>query len=288
MGYHTIFIGGGINNLVAASLLAKSGKKVLVLERTEHLGGCIRLTQAEGCTLDTFSMAYPLFVTGPAYGMLQEDLAAQGVDFANNDTPTATVLTDKRFSILRTNRETNTQNFNGFSAGEGERFRETIGWVEQNADLLFSILGQEPVTLQMAKLLGKTLWKKGVKPSLELVGECLASLRNDFPNHVKSEEVNALLSPWILHTGISPESPFSAAMAKIVAFTVELVGLPLVKGGSYKIVEAFKNIIESNGGTCTLNSHVEEVVIDKASKTATGVRCADGSSYNSKFGLSSN
>lgn len=278
-----IFIGGGINNLVAASLLAKKGKKVLLLERTEHLGGCIRSETIEDCTIDTFSTAYPLFVTGPAYALLKDDLEAQGIAFVGNDTPTATVLSDQRFAILKTARPDNQAAFNAFASGDGDRFREQISWVEQNADLLFSILGQEPVTLQMAKLLGKTLWKKGVKPSLELVGECMASIRNEFPNHVQSDEVNALLTPWILHTGLSPESPFSAAMAKIIAFTVELVGLPLIQGGSYKIVEAFKAIIEKHGGSYQLNTHVEEILIDANSKKAYGVKTADGNIHKGQY-----
>jgi len=35
-----IIIGGGVNGLVAATLLAKAGRKVLVLERSQRVGGC--------------------------------------------------------------------------------------------------------------------------------------------------------------------------------------------------------------------------------------------------------
>ena len=37
-----IIIGGGVNGLVTATLLARSGHKVLVLERTDRVGGCAR------------------------------------------------------------------------------------------------------------------------------------------------------------------------------------------------------------------------------------------------------
>ncbi|MPR33544.1 phytoene desaturase family protein [Salmonirosea aquatica] len=37
--YHTVIIGGGHNGLVAANYLARAGKKVLVLEKNETLGG---------------------------------------------------------------------------------------------------------------------------------------------------------------------------------------------------------------------------------------------------------
>ena len=37
--YDIIVIGSGINSLVAASIIAKAGKKVLVLEAREKIGG---------------------------------------------------------------------------------------------------------------------------------------------------------------------------------------------------------------------------------------------------------
>lgn len=40
-----IIVGGGHNGLVAATLLAKTGLKVVVLERTDQVGGCARTTE---------------------------------------------------------------------------------------------------------------------------------------------------------------------------------------------------------------------------------------------------
>ena len=37
-----IIIGSGINALVCAALLGKKGRKVLLLERNDRIGGCIR------------------------------------------------------------------------------------------------------------------------------------------------------------------------------------------------------------------------------------------------------
>jgi len=37
-----VFVGSGINALVAAALLGRKGRKVCVLERNDRIGGCIR------------------------------------------------------------------------------------------------------------------------------------------------------------------------------------------------------------------------------------------------------
>ena len=39
--WDAIFVGSGINSLAGAALLAKGGKRVLVLEREDRLGGAI-------------------------------------------------------------------------------------------------------------------------------------------------------------------------------------------------------------------------------------------------------
>ena len=72
-----VIVGSGINALVAAALLGKKGKKVLVLERNDRIGGCIRTEEiAPGFTCDVMATTFVLFVTSPAYAALAGDLAA--------------------------------------------------------------------------------------------------------------------------------------------------------------------------------------------------------------------
>ena len=55
-----VIVGSGINALVAAALLAKKGKKVLVLERNDRIGGCIRAEEiAPGFTCDAAKIGSP-------------------------------------------------------------------------------------------------------------------------------------------------------------------------------------------------------------------------------------
>ena len=58
-----VIVGSGMNSLVCAALLAQRGKSVLVLERNDRLGGCIRTEELfPGYRHDVLSCWYPLFV----------------------------------------------------------------------------------------------------------------------------------------------------------------------------------------------------------------------------------
>ncbi len=262
MSQDVIVIGSGINSLVCAALLAKRGKRVTVFERSSKLGGCIQSERVEGCVIDTFSTAYPLFVTSAAYPILKEDLENEGVFFVSNDVPTGALTSDLEWSILGTDRKKNIESFNKLSPGDGDRFNEQMDWVNQHAEILFTFLGGEIMTLKMGKFLAKYLWKQGISKSSENAQEFLKSVRDDLPDHFTSKALLANLAPWVLHSGLSPESPLSSTMAKVTAMSIEMVGLPLVKGGSYKIVDAFKKIIENHGGSCYTDCHVERILCD--------------------------
>jgi phytoene dehydrogenase-like protein len=92
--YDYVFVGGGINALVAAAMLGKKGRTTLVLERNSAIGGCLR---TEEVTTPVFSMTswrrHWSSSDLPASGARQ-DLEARGFAFADK-TSTAVVTTGR-------------------------------------------------------------------------------------------------------------------------------------------------------------------------------------------------
>ena len=85
-----IVVGSGINGLVCAAMLGLKGRKVLLLERNDRIGGCLR-TEAvtvPGFVHDVMATTFVLFVTSPAYAALGPDLEQRGLAFAQADIPT--------------------------------------------------------------------------------------------------------------------------------------------------------------------------------------------------------
>jgi phytoene dehydrogenase-like protein len=280
--FDAVIVGSGINSLVCAAVMARRGKKVCVLERNAVLGGCIRTEEltAPGYLHDTMSTAHPLFVTSPGYAELKDVLHGAGLDYANNATPTGVLLPDGRSLILRTSREANVAAMNSLAAGDGDAYAEGLGFVEQNADLIFALLGNELWSSQIGKMLLGRVWKQGAHETVGFFGPATQSARAWLSGSFRSELTQALLAPWVLHTGLGTESPMSALMAKVIAFTLEAVGLPLVKGGNQRTVTAFKAVIEAAGGELHVDADVAEILIRDGK--AHGVRTADGREFVAK------
>ena len=280
--FDTIIVGSGINSLVCAGVMAKRGKKVLVLEREDVLGGCIRTEAltAPGFLHDTLSTAHPLFVTSPGYAELKDQLHANGLAYGNNATPTGVLFPDGRSLVMSTSREANTRAMNALAAGDGDAYAEAMGFVEKNAELIFALLGNELWSSQIGKKMLSRVWKQGAHETMAFFGPAMQSCRAWLDSRFSSELVKGLLAPWVLHTGLGPESAMSALMAQVVAFTLEAVGLPIVKGGNARTVDAFRAHIEACGGAFVTGADVEEILVDGGK--ARGVRLADGRSFEAR------
>ena len=98
-----VIVGSGINALVAAALLGRKGRKVLLIERSDRIGGCIRTEEitAPGFVHDVMATTFVLFVTSPAFAELGPELAKRGLEFAHSPTPTAVLLPDGRHAVSR-------------------------------------------------------------------------------------------------------------------------------------------------------------------------------------------
>jgi phytoene dehydrogenase-like protein len=274
-----LIVGSGINSLVCAALLARAGRRVRVLERADVLGGCIRTDELTlpGLLHDTLSTAHPLFMVGPAYAALGEALHSAGLQYCNTESPTGVLRSDGRHLVLSTSRETNVRCFEAVASGDGAAYAASLDDVARHAPLIFALLGNELWRLGTAKTLASAAWKNGLNPLSGFFGQSLAPARPWLSQTFASPLLGALLAPWVLHCGLGPDAPLSALMARVVAFTLEAVGMPLVQGGNVNTVRAFERLIRDAGGQLETGADVERVLVERG--RAVGVRLANGREY---------
>ncbi|MDO9526409.1 MAG: NAD(P)/FAD-dependent oxidoreductase [Gemmobacter sp.] len=282
-----IVIGSGINALVAAAMLGKKGRRVLVLERAATLGGCLR---TEDITLpgfhhDVMATTFVLFLTSPAHAALGPDLARHGLTFCHTAHPTAVLRPDGSALVLTTDRSVNIASFNALSSGDGDRHAADVGGIEADAPFLFSLLGGDLWSWPTAKLLFGQARRRGVKGLAAWFGSALAPARGWLETGYTSPLVQALWAPWVLHCGLTPESTYSGQMARVVAFALEAAGAPVVKGGSGAAVAAFRSLIEEQGGAFRTDADVDKIIVENGH--ARGVELVGGERIMAKSVLAS-
>lgn len=277
-----ILIGSGINALVCGATLAMRGHKVLLLEREERAGGCIRTEQLTlpGFHHDTLSTLYPLFLTAPHYAELGPELARHGLEFRNSATPTAIVRPDGGSLIFRTDRAANIAALNAAAPGDGDAYAEAMGEIERIAPLVFGLLGGQLWSWQTAWLLLGEARRQGLRALARSFGQMLRSSRAWLEQDFRSALSRGLFAPWVLHVGLSPESTASALMNRLVLFSLEAVGSPMVAGGSARIVEAFAALIAEHGGTIRTGADVARIEVTHG--RARGVTLADGETIRAR------
>jgi len=269
-----IIVGSGMNSLVCAALLALKGKKVRVFERNDRVGGCIRSEELfPGFTHEVLSSWYPLFLGGTAYPLLKDALARQGVEFVSNGYTTGVVTTAGQCLALKQDIADAVARIDELAPGDGQAFGAMVSQLfETDAALTFGLLGNEPYGWKLGKLLFSEWRKRGTDGMMGFAGESLESFRRWSQRAFKSELTRAMISPWVLHSGLGPDDATSALIGKLTFAAVVAGGVPVVKGGSHHLVNAFVRIIEEHGGEVLTNAQVEQITLNN--KQVTGVIAA--------------
>lgn len=263
-----IIVGSGMNSLVCAALLAQRGKSVLVLERNDRLGGCIRTEELfPGYHHDVLSCWYPLFVGSPAYAALKPALHEAGLQFMQGEYATGLVSPDGAGLALKQDIDDTARRLDAWAPGDGAAIAAMAQRLfGQDAALTFGLLGQNPYGLGMLKLLVSEWRKRGTDGLAAFAADSMEPLRRWADRALQSDATRALIAPWVLHTGLGPDDACSALIGKLTFAAVVAGGMPVVKGGGSGIVNALAAVIERHGGRLLTNTPVERILTNGEGK----------------------
>lgn len=265
-----VIIGSGINGLVAAAELAKAGWSVALFERNDALGGFIATEERTlpGYRHDTYSSWHPLFVSGPAYAALGDDLHRVGLEYRNTDEwVSASVADDGHVALAHRDPERTATLF------AHDRDRETylaaLDAFATIAEPFGALLGSElwsPLTVGRVFKLARSAGRARLA---RLLRDVVTSGRSYCRREFLGDEVDHLWAPWLLHAGLSPDHASGGMMIPVFAATMHGFGLPVVAGGSARLVDAFDKLFAEYGVDVRTSTEVERVLVYRG--RATGV-----------------
>lgn len=268
-----VIVGSGMNSLTCAALLAQRGLKVTVLERNAVAGGCIRTEELfPGFTHDVLSSWYPLFMGGASYAALSGPLAAAGLEFAQGEYSTGLAVPGGPALALRQDMDDTVRRFNSLAPGEGDALGAMAARMfGPDAGLVFGLLGGEPYRWPMARLVFGAWRERGLDGLLAFGSQALESFRRWALRDLRTDLARAMIAPWVLHSGLGPDEASSALIGKLTFGAVVGGGMPVVKGGSARIVQAFTRLIEQAGGAVLTGRHVDRVLVEGGKATGVSV-----------------
>jgi phytoene dehydrogenase-like protein len=285
--YDAIIIGAGHNGLVTAAYLARAGRKVLVLERRELVGGCVVTEELwPGFKVSTASYVNSLFRPEIIRDL---ELKRHGFAMLPRSPSSFTPLPDGRYLMMGPDKAMTHREVLKFSKMDADNLPKFEAMLERVASFLEPMLVQTPpnpwsVAPGNLIQLAKTAWnfrKLGVDGQKAI--EILTGAANPILDRwFESEEVKTTISTdAIIGAFATPSTPGTAYVLfhHVMGECDGVRGVwGYVRGGMGALADAIASAAKERGAEIKVNAPVSRILVKDG--RAHGVALADGTEYS--------
>ncbi|MEM7413643.1 MAG: NAD(P)/FAD-dependent oxidoreductase [Myxococcota bacterium] len=289
MGWDVAVIGAGHNGLVAAALLARAGRRVVVLERRDRVGGaCVTEERWPG-----YRVSRAAYVAGLVRPVVSKelDLARHGLRFLRRSPSSFTPLPDGRGLLLGGSEAETHASIAAFSRSDADRYPRYEAmldrfarWIEPSLDAPAPDPGR--LHARDLALLGR-LGVGALRLGRELpraLALLLGPARPELERWFESEPLRATLATdAVIGAWAPPSAPGTGYVLfhHVMGETGGARGVwAYVEGGMGRFSEAIASAAREAGVEIRLESEVARIDVDGGA--ARGVTLSDGTSIEAR------
>lgn len=242
--YDAVIIGSGPNGLAAAIRLAQAGKRVVIYEANETIGGGSRSAELTlpGFIHDTCSAIHPLGIGSPYFKTLP--LEKYGLEWIQPSAPLAHVWDDGTAVMLERDVKQTARGLGRDGASWWRIFSPLASRWDSLAPMILGSLLRFPRNPFLLGYFG--VWA---------IWSAKFFVRTLF----RQEKTRGLFAGLAAHSTLALEEPLTASFGLVLGLTAQAVGWPLPRGGSQKISDALAAHLRTLGGEIITNSRVEKL-----------------------------
>jgi all-trans-retinol 13,14-reductase len=273
--YDTVVVGGGGGGLAAAAALARSGQRVILLEKSYKVGGCMTAFERGPYRFEASLHAYDGLVEGHGTNVdVWKALGIWGrVEIVRPDPMYRTIYPDFTIEVPT--------DVDAYKALLKQQFPSEADGIEALfADVVDIIrILNEVMSAQSA----------GTTPNLtadelgKLAAAMSETLEAFLDQYIHDPQ---LVAVWAQLAGFGGTRPRDVSALFFLAMwgSYHLGGFHYFVGGSQAVTNALADVIQESGGVIRTNSLVSKIVVEN--NLATQVQTADGACYNASYVVS--
>lgn len=243
--YDAIVIGSGPNGLSAAITLAQAGQSVALFEARETIGGGSRSMEMTlpGFIHDVCSAIHPLALESSFFSSLP--LGQFGLEMIQPPAPLAHPLDNDTAVMLERSIEETAVGLGKDAKAYSKLMTPLVAHWDKIKGSVREPLGPQIVSHPFARA---SFGLKAIRSACGLANSLF-----------KEEEASAIFAGMCAHSMMSLEQPSTAAAGLLLAIPGHLVGWPIPRGGSQKIVNALAAYFRTLGGEIITGVEVKSI-----------------------------